>query len=380
MNILSFSMPLSAYMNPLSFGDFTGINKIIYSLSHLFADQKFMSLFSILFGAGVCLFSERAIAKTGKSAGLHYRRNFWLLLFGMIHAYFIWYGDILVAYAVSSFVVFLFRNKTPRTLYIVAVVFLSLPSLYSLFVQFALDNQLIPDNELVGIKSIWAPSAESLSTFIAAYQGGLDQYHPIRVSETILMQTQVLLSTMFWRAAGMMMIGMALYKSGILTGKKSSTYYLKLTLIGVLIGTLLTGYGMFKNMEHGYAFEYSMFLGSQFNYWGSIFTCLGYVGLINLVIQKDLFVSLQRRLAKVGQMAFTNYISHSIICTFIFYGTGLGYFGEVERWGLILIVLAIWGLQLWLSTVWLARHRFGPLEWCWRSLTYWQSQPLRIKD
>ena len=76
-------------------------------------------------------------------------------------------------------------------------------------------------------------------------------------------------------------------------------------------------------------------------------------------------------------MAFTNYIMHSVLCTLIFYGAGLGFFGSVERWGEVLLVLAIWAIQLILSPLWLSRFRFGPLEWLWRSMTYWRLQPFR---
>ena len=99
MNVQSFAMPGAAYLNPMAYGDLTGPNKWVWILSHLFADQKFMTIFSILFGAGVVLFSESAEKKLGKSAGLHYRRTFWLLLIGLFHAHIIWYGDILVSYA-----------------------------------------------------------------------------------------------------------------------------------------------------------------------------------------------------------------------------------------------------------------------------------------
>ncbi|NQZ12499.1 MAG: hypothetical protein HRT35_35545, partial [Algicola sp.] len=143
MNIQGFSMPGAAYLNPTAWGDLQGINLFVWSFSHLFADQKFMGLFSILFGAGICLFADRAEAKYGKSAALHYKRNLWLLLFGLIHAHFIWYGDILYSYALCSFWVYLLRNKSVRFLLISALLCLSIASLYSLFVHFALTQGYI---------------------------------------------------------------------------------------------------------------------------------------------------------------------------------------------------------------------------------------------
>ena len=102
-----------------------------------------------------------------------------------------------------------------------------------------------------------------------------------------------------------------------------------------------------------------------------------YIALVMLIVHSGFLQGVQNRLAAVGRMAFTNYIMHSVLCTLIFYGAGLGLFGSVERWGQVLIVLAIWAVQLILSPLWLSHFRFGPLEWLWRSLTYWRIQPFR---
>jgi uncharacterized protein len=115
----------------------------------------------------------------------------------------------------------------------------------------------------------------------------------------------------------------------------------------------------------------------QFNYWGSLLISLGWVGLIMLLCKHDLMRPITRSLAAVGQMAFTNYIMQTVLCTLIFYGHGLGLFGRVERVGQIAIVFGIFVLQMIVSPIWLRYFRFGPLEWLWRSLTYWKPQPMR---
>ena len=123
MNIISHGLPSSHYTNPMAGGMLTGADYWAFTFSQLFANQKFMSLFSILFGAGIVLLTEK-IEKTGQSAATrHYVRNFWLLLFGLFHAYVIWYGDILVQYATCSIWLFLFRKKSPKTLLIWAGIF-----------------------------------------------------------------------------------------------------------------------------------------------------------------------------------------------------------------------------------------------------------------
>ena len=140
------------------------------------------------------------------------------------------------------------------------------------------------------------------------------------------------------------------------------------------IGLALIIIGMVKNQQAGYAVEYSMFNGTNWNYWGSVALALAYVGLVVGAVRNGAWPALQRRLAAVGRIAFSNYILQTVIGIAIF--RGLGIFGDVERWQQLAIVIAVWLLQLWLSPMWLARYRFGPLEWLWRSLTYWKMQPM----
>ena len=117
--------------------------------------------------------------------------------------------------------------------------------------------------------------------------------------------------------------------------------------------------------------EFSMFLGEQFNYVGSVGTALGYTGLLMLFSKSEGFAGMKSRLSAVGRMAFSNYILMTLICTFLFYGHGFGLYGSVERKFQVLIVLAIWILIMLISSLWLRRFRFGPLERIWRGLTYW---------
>ena len=375
MNIQGFSMPLSAYMNPTTYGDLTGANAIIWSVSNLFADMKFMSLFSMLFGAGIILFVERAMAKEGSAAALHYKRNFWLVIFGLIHAHFIWFGDILFAYGFTAFILFFFRNLKTRGLIIWAIVFLGLASLYNLMAYFAIITGNMPDESIEMIMSFWDPGLEAHAAEIAAYTGTYAEQFAERSKIAIFMQVDNLPS-IFLRVGGMMLIGMALYKSGALTGKRTPAFYYKL-LMCLPIGVAITAYGQLQNTSNGFSMEYSMFMGIQYNYWGSVLTALGYVAMFNIILEKGLLSGLCNRLAAVGRMAFTNYIMHSLVCTFIFYGIGLGLFGQFSRVEQILLVVTIWAVQLVISPMILRVWRFGPLEWLWRSLTYMKLQPFK---
>ena len=191
------------------------------------------------------------------------------------------------------------------------------------------------------------------------------------------MQTFLFLIGTFWQSSGLMLLGMALYKWGILSANKSTEFYIKMTIIGLSIGWFLTGFGVFKNFQAGWNFEYSMFIGSQFNYLGSVVTALGYVAIIMLICKSTRCIIFKNLMANVGKMAFTNYILMSVIAMFIFYGNGFGLFGRVERWEQFLIVIGIWIILIVFSSVWLKYFYYGPLEWLWRVLTYWKRQPFR---
>ncbi len=379
MNIQLFAMPMAAYLNPTSFGDFSGINKAVWMFGHLFADEKFMTIFSILFGAGVLLMTQRAEARSGRSAALHYRRTFWLLVIGLTHAHLIWSGDILVPYAIGAIFVYLFRKAKPITLVIVGILIIAVHTL--LYVFMGSTMEFWPPESLDMAKESWIPSAEQLQYQIDAVTGSLSEQIAFNSSEATFLETFVLLMILFWRATGLMLIGMAFFKWGILTAKRSKAFYTKGLLIGCTLGLLITGYGMYTNFQADFSFEYSMYLGSQWNYWGSLFMSFGYICCIMLIAKSNALPWLRDRLAAVGQMALSNYLMHSILGVLIFWGIGLGLCGQFERWQQFLVVIGIWVLQIIYSRPWLNKFQFGPFEWLWRSLTYMKKQPFkRIKN
>jgi uncharacterized protein len=147
--------------------------------------------------------------------------------------------------------------------------------------------------------------------------------------------------------------------------------------LGLLLGFPIVIFGVYKNFEMNWAYEYSMFIGSQFNYIASAGVSLGYIGFIMLICKSEHFQNFKHIFSTVGKMAFTNYILMSLISTFIFYGYGLGLYGQIERSGQILITFGIWIFLMIISLLWLKYYRFGPLEWLWRSLTYWKMQPMK---
>jgi len=375
LNIQSFSMPSAAYINPMAYGDMTGMNKWVWMLSHVFGDQKFMSIFSILFGAGIVLFSENAQRKIGRSAGLHYSRTFWLLLIGLVHAHIIWHGDILVAYALCGFIVYLFRRLNPKALLILGLLIIGVHAVIYLFFGFTMG--FWPPESIAETNKSWLPATEAIQREIAAYHGSFSQQFAQRSASAFFLETFVFLTSTLWRAGGLMLVGMALYKWGILSAEKSKAFYKKAFVISWLVGLPIVIYGVLQNYAHNWAMEYSMFIGSQFNYLGSLFVSFGFICLTMLLVKSRKLQGLKDRLAAIGRMALTNYLLQSIICAFIFYGMGLGLFGKVERIWQIAIVVGIWLAQFLWSLPWLQRYNFGPFEWLWRSLTYRKRQAFK---
>jgi len=368
MNIQSFSMPSVAYINPTAYGDFEGLNRWTWIFSHLLANGKFMSIFSMLFGAGVLLFTGSAESKGLNSAVLHYRRMLWLLLFGLMHAYLFWMGDILVCYSLCGMLCFLYRNKRPAFLIRCALAFFLVPMIIDVFLNWSMPYW--PEETVRTTIESWVPGAENIQHQLAVYRGGWRAQMELRIPAAIFMQTGVFFMGTFWQVMALMLLGMALHKWNIITGGRSREFYLHMTLIGLGTGYLLSLTGVLINFQAAWTMEYSMFLGSQFNYLGSPAVALGYTGLVLLVSNSGRLKRFIRGFSALGRTAFSNYIFQTLICTTIFYGHGMGLFGSVERKYLLLIVVGVWIIQLLLTTLWLRRFRQGPLEWFWRSLTY----------
>jgi uncharacterized protein len=375
INIQSFSMIQAAYLNPSAFGDLSGNNLWVWILSHVFADQKFMTLFSIMFGAGIILLTQRLESRNLKSAGLYYRRILGLFIIGILHAYLLWYGDILVVYALCGILIYLFRKLSAKRLVILGLLSLSACSLLYLFFGWSL--QFWPQEAYQNMLTFWKPAIDEVNREIAQYQGGwLDQMEH-RVPASLSFQTFVFLIWAGWRAGGLMLIGMALYKWGIIIAHRTTKFYITGLLIGIIVGIPLVVWGVISNFKADWSLNYSMYFGCQFNYWGSIFVSFAYICLIMLICKAQRFKFALTPFATAGRMALTNYLLQTIICTTIFYGHGFGLFGNVSRTGQIGMVFIIFIFQLIISPIWLKYFRFGPFEWLWRSFTYLKFQPLR---
>lgn len=377
MNIQSFSMVDAAYLNPAAYGNLDGVNRWVWFLSHVLADQKFMTLFCLLFGAGVWLMSRKVAAAGQSPARAHYLRAFWLLVFGLSHAWLFWYGDILAPYAVCALVVYLFRNRQPVTLVILGLIALAIPS--AIFWLAGISMPYWPPDALQEVQNDWAPAAARISADLAAYRSSWLEQIPHRIKAAVELETFVFAIWYGWRGCGLMLIGMALLKWGVLTGERSRRFYVAMLAAGFALGVPWIVYGVTRNFANNWSLRYSMFQGSQFNYWGSLLVALGYLGAVMLWLRSGWWTPCRDALAAVGRMALTNYLGQTLICTTLFYGHGLGLYGRVERWQQALMVAGIWAVQIIGSMLWLQRFHQGPLEWLWRCLTYWRVLPIQLE-
>jgi uncharacterized protein len=376
MNIQTFAMYGHTYFNPAFHGMWDGAGYAIWYASHVLADQKFMTIFSLLFGAGIVLFTSRK-ERAGQSARkYHYRRMGWLIVFGLLHSYLLWEGDILFLYGVCGLWVYLFRKVRPTRLIIIGFLVLGVGS--CLFLMSGLSAEYwSPEARESFLDQSWQPPPEVLEEVTATYGGSsYSRQFTHRVPVVIAWQTFVLLFWGIWRAGGLMLIGMALYKLGVFNAVRSRKFYAAM-VFGVPLGIPVVIYGIQQRFAHDWDPFYSFFIGTQFNYWGSLLVSGGYIGIVMLACKTPAFRRLTRPIAAAGRMAFSNYIGQTVIAWYIFYGTGLGFYNEIGRSGQLLIVASVWVTQLIVSQIWLKYFRFGPLEWLWRSLTYGNRQPFR---
>ena len=386
MNIVAFALPFSAYVNPLAGGPIGDLDLATWFFNFVFIDSKMRGLFSMLFGASTLLVIQSAAASGRSAAGAHYPRMVWLAIFGLIHFYFIWFGDILFLYAICGLLLFAFRNLPVRGLLLWAGAFLVVGIGFLAFgwLMFALwEAGKLPveaaaqmQGDLAQLNADMGPNAatyaKDVTLHLGSYGGIVAEKLGERLSEPFVSALMFLCETM-----GLMLIGMALFKSHMLTGEWAAARYRKWALVGFLIGIPpLVGLGWYQYASGFSAvstFGASLSLSVPFD----IAMTVGWAALIMLLIKTAASDSVRMRLAATGRMAFTNYLVTSIVMTSIFYGYGLGLFGSVGRTALYLFCFGMWAAMLLWSKPWLARFQYGPLEWLWRSLSRWQLQPMR---
>ena len=386
MNIVAFAMPFPAYMNPAAYGGDSGANLASWFGSTLLVDGKMRGLFSILFGASTLLVIQRAEASGRGGAGAHYRRMAFLLLFGLIHFYFVWYGDILAGYALCGLLLYLFRNCSPKALLRWALGFLTISLLLlSLMTLPALmaGNPSLPTEARESmqearrqIEKETGANSPKIEDELSIYRGSYAAQVDSRLGEQTAMPFVGVL-IFGWETLGLMLIGMALFKTGYLTGDWAAARYRKWA--GWCFGIGLIGAAALAVLQVNSGFDAVVVMSSAI-VWSMPFDVLlaiGWAAVVILWVKRGGTSALRDRVAAAGRMAFTNYLMTSIVMTAVFYGWGLGLFGELDRISLWLPVLFMWALMLAWSEPWLERFHYGPFEWLWRSLSRMEFQAMR---
>jgi len=404
MNIPFFGMSHHLAENLNIRNEVSGPNYYTWWIVNTFFEGTMRGLFSILFGAGTVLLLHRLEKNRAETnpADIYYRRLIWLLIFGVINAFiFLWPGDILYSYAICGLFLFPFRNMKAKHLLLISLAFLIFFTIRGTLQWNEMKEIRVNGEKAIALekkkvklteeqsedKGKWMGmqerlKVESVRKEVAKenkkmHQGYFDVMRYLK-DINVKIQSMMFYNFYFFDIMVFLFLGMALFKWGILTGERSSRFYLLLMLGGYILGLSLA-YWFNRNLVRVQFNPTLIYDRMYINLYQvkRIFITLGHIGLVMLLYKYHLADRLLKWLSRVGQMAFSNYLMQSLICVFIFYGFGLRWYGYMQRYELYFVVLGIWIFQIIFSNVWLSYFKFGPFEWLWRSLTYWQRQSFK---
>ena len=365
IHIQLFAFPSLARWNPTAYGDLTGVNWWVWLATLVLADGKFITIFAMLLGVSIVMLASETGVRGASAWRAHLRRMLVLLVLGLLHAYLLWYGDMLVPLALSGTVVFFARRLSAGKLLVLGASVFVAGSVLS-FVLTSATAQSDPA-ALAAWRAQWTPRPETIALEIAQYRGGWAEQMAHRVPAALETETAYFVTHLFWQIAGLMMIGMGLFKAGVLSALRSQAFYVRMAALGFGIGALLNALGIWRSSTTRWDLLDFALISQQLHYWGNLFVALGWTALVMLLCQRAWPL---RSLSAVGRMALTNYLLQSVICTTIFYGHGFGLFGRVDRIGQLAIVIGIWTFQLLASRAWLGYFTVGPAEWLTRWLVF----------
>ena len=385
VNVVGMAMIERAYFYPPDYG-FDGLgDRIMWAANFILVDGKLRSMFSILFGASMVLVIERGVAAGKRDWQVHYPRMAVLLLFGCAHFYLLWWGDILVNYALVGMIAFAFWRWRARWLAVAAVAALAamyLPTLYFGTQQMnTYAAKAAPDasaKDRAAFQALLADlrsSPEELAADRAAHTT-LAAHVRQSLSPETRMRPWGSLPGYGLETLGLMLLGMAGYKSGFLTGAWDRRRYARIAAL--CIGTSLAYFGIATALILRADFEPFTYYPLD-RIWSSLFHPVAAIGYCAAIIL--LFAgrpgAVAERLAAVGRAAFTNYLGATLLGVIVFYDHGLGLYGDVSRGEAWLLAPVAWAIMLLWSKPWLDRFRYGPFEWAWRSLSRWRWEPMR---
>jgi uncharacterized protein len=383
--ILMVNMQLFNNPATIMFGDYTiwtdPLSKSATWFIRFFFEGKFYILFSLLFGMGFQLFMQK-IDESKSVLSLFRRRLLYLLLFGILHVVFLWYGDILVWYALFGFVMTWLRKKSNRSLIKWAIGFMLVPVVLTAimlgFMEFALSIPEAADEIQQSAMERHNYMQELTEAAYATYPtGSFAEIVKQRLTEYLLLLPGVFF--FYPNSLAMFLIGMVFMRKGYLTNPaEHKPFFKRLLFISLPIG--LAGafvVAQFASQVSQINMSWLMLLVTAGHILGGFFMAMTYVSLMVFCSQRGMFNKLRSLVAKLGRMALTNYLMHSLIASILFFSYGFGLYGKVNPFQGILITIAIYVFQLFFSHYWLKKYRFGPMEWLWRSMTYGRSMPMK---
>ena len=366
VNILLFAAPFAALTNPRVWGSLDGANGFAWWVTRLLFEQKFLTLFCMIFGAGMVLHHER-LGRTAQADAVHRRRMGVLFFLGMLHAYGLWYGDILAPYAVCGVLLWRVTDWPVAWLWRLAACCLAVPSLLSWLAWSGLPAW--SPEAVLALEQAWQPSFAQMLVEASAYQGDWLSQMQDRVPRALFMQLQLFPVSSGWRMAGGICLGMLAMRLGLVGRARAAidSPFRRGAWVLALLGTMLTAWGGLRLLGGELPPVTAALVGGQPLYWGSLGVAWAMLVLFPVA---GLPGRLGRGLARTGRMALSNYLLQSLVCMALFYGSGLGWFGQLDRWQLLLLAGGIGAGQLVLSSIWLSRFERGPAEGLWRRLSY----------
>lgn len=374
-NMRGFNSPAEAYFEPHLLWP-APADRFTQALIDALVTGKFITLFAVLFGLGFAIQLDRADARRQGFAATYFRRMTGLALIGAAHAFLIWWGDILLMYAMAGFVLYFFRRAPQSTVLMWSLIFYWLP--VAVWLALALMASLGGEASAAA-----GPTPEALAETIRIYAHGTWRaMFAERYREWAFFNA----AAPFYlsRILGLFLAGAYIWRTGLFHQLPSRAPLLRRLLrwalpVGLAGNALTVALSMIQPYR---PFEPNL---RTLTIWvvGSFAVPALSVSYAALVILLFHHPTWRRRLlpfVAVGRMALTNYLLQSILSTTLFYSFGFGLFGEVGPLVGLVPTLAIYGVQVVLSELWLRRFRFGPAEWLWRSATYGAWQPLRTSS
>jgi uncharacterized protein len=406
MNIPGFGLPAPSGFDPSVHNEFGTINYKVWYIVQWIPEGTQRAIFSMLFGAGIILFLSRQEQRVPgmKPAEYFFRRQLWLLVFGLFDIYILlWWGDILFDYACYGFIMFAFWKLSPKWLLTGAFIcFLLMIARENL--DLYRDKQTIRRGEVIAamdttkvkLSEVQKEQLAAMTEFKESSQHDkkvkrtetairktTGNYPDVYKYRTGLYLNHALVKYTYmavWDVLLFMFLGMAFYKMGVITGKARMGLYWTMAIVGLGLGLLVSYLRIQPMINYKFNwFEYTKKIPFESYTLSRTLRALGILGTLLLLYRSGWVKWLFNLMRAPGQMAFTNYLTQSLICGIIFYGPGFAMFGKLQRYEVYYVVGLIWLLQITWSNIWLRYFYFGPLEWCWRSLTYWKKQPLRKK-